>query len=115
MIEVLKILAQEKRVTVVQTPDHSHPGVIIQADTLVILYGSVKTTLEMLYDLEPKTLQLEEAILELQAVRDSVLEQLAVVEGVMEAEGMALPYSWSARNDLKNLKLETPTQEGEAS
>jgi hypothetical protein len=109
----LTVLAQEKHVTVVQTPEHSHPGVIIQADSLMILYGSVKTTLEMLNDLQPKTAQLEEAILELQVVRDSLLEQLAVLEAVMEALGMALPYSWSARTDLKNLKLETQHQESE--
>ena len=109
----LTVLAQEKHVTVVQTPEHSHPGVIIQADSLMILYGSVKTTLEMLNNLQPKTAQLEEAILELQAVRDSLLEQLAVLEAVMEALGMVLPYSWSARTDLKNLKLETQHQEGE--
>ena len=113
MSESLKILAQEKRVTVVEISGRSHPGVIIQADSLMILYGSVKTTLEMLNNLKPKTAQLEEAILELQAVRDSLLEQLAVLEAVMEALGMVLPYSWSARTDLKNLKLETQHQEGE--
>ena len=113
MSESLKILAQEKRVTVVEISGRSHPGVVIQGDSLVILYGSVKTTLEMLNNLKPKTPHLEETILELNSVRDTLLEQLAVLEAVMEALGMVLPYSWSARTDLKNLKLETQNQEGE--
>jgi hypothetical protein len=106
MSETLSILAVENQVMVVQTPDHSHPGIIIQTDALLVLYGSVKTTLEMLNDLTPKTAQLEEAILELNSVRDGLLERLAVLENVMENHKMTLPYTWSARSELSKLKPE---------
>jgi hypothetical protein len=110
MKETLTVLAEENHVLVVQTPDHSHPGVVIQGDTLMVLYGSVKNTLEMLDDLEPKSAHLEEAILELNSVRDGLLERLAILEGVMESRDMALPYTWSARSELSKLKPED--QEG---
>jgi hypothetical protein len=106
MSETLSILAVENQVMVVQTPEHSHPGIIIQTDALLVLYGSVKTTLEMLDDLTPKTAQLEEAILELNSVRDGLLERLAVLENVMENHNMTLPYTWSARSELIKLKPE---------
>jgi hypothetical protein len=106
----LNVLTELEGVTVVESPGHSHPGVLLKGDSLVILYGSVKTTLEMLNEIEPKTPQLEETILELESVRDTLLEQLAGLEIAMESLGMALPYSWSAREDLKKLK---PDQTGE--
>jgi hypothetical protein len=112
MSEPLIVLAQENHVTVVQTPGHSHPGIIIQGDALLVLYGSVRTTLEMLNNLEPKTAHLEEAILELQSVRDGLLERLAVLEQVMESLDMALPYTWSARIALENLKPKPQDEEG---
>jgi hypothetical protein len=112
MSENLNILAQENHVTIVQTPGHSHPGVVIQGDALMVLYGSVKATLEMLEKLKPKTSNLEEVILELQSVQYALLERLAVLEGVLETQGMALPYTWSARTDLDKLTVKPPDQEG---
>jgi hypothetical protein len=106
MSETLTILGVENQVMVVQTPNHSHPGIVIQTDALLVLYGSVKTTLEMLADLEPKTAHLEEAILELNSVRDGLLERLAALENVMENQNMPLPYTWSARSELSKLKPE---------
>ncbi len=106
MSQTLSILAVENQVMVVQTPDHSHPGIVIQTDALLVLYGSVKTTLEMLNDLTPKTVQLEEAILELNSVRDGLLERLAVLENVMENHDISLPYSWSAKSELLKLSPE---------
>jgi hypothetical protein len=106
MSETLTILAVENHVMVVQTPDHSHPGIIIQTDALLVLYGSVKTTLELLDDLTPKNAQLEEAILELNSVRDGLLERLAVLENVMEKHNISLPYTWSARSELIKSKPE---------
>jgi hypothetical protein len=112
MSEHLSILAQENHVTVVQTPGHSHPGVVIPGDSLMVLYGSVKAALEMLEKLKPKTPNLEEVILELQSVQYALLEQLAVLESVLESQGMALPYTWSAKNDLEKLQPKTHVQEG---
>ena len=106
MSETLTILAVENHVTVVQTPEHSHPGIIIQTDALLVLYGSVKTSLGLLNDLTPKTVPLEEAILELNSVRDGLLERLAVLENVMENHGISLPYTWSARSELSKSKFE---------
>jgi hypothetical protein len=106
MSQTLNILAVENNVMVVQTPDHSHPGIVIQTDALLVLYGSVKTTLELLHDLTPKTVQLEEAILELNSVRDGLLERLAVLENVMENHNISLPYSWSAKSELIKLNPE---------
>lgn len=106
MNETLTILAVENHVMIVQTPDHSHPGIVIQTDALLVLYGSVKTTLELLNALTPKTAHLEEVVLELNSVRDGLLERLAVLESVMENHNMALPYTWSARSELIKLKPE---------
>jgi hypothetical protein len=112
MSENLTVLAQENHVTVVQTPGHSHPGVVIPGDSLMVLYGSVKATLEMLEKLKPQTPNLEEAILELQSVQYALLERLAVLEGVLEAGGIALPYTWSARDDLNKLTPKPHVPEG---
>jgi hypothetical protein len=106
MKETLTILAVENHVMIVQTPEHSHPGIVIQTDALLVLYGSVKNALELLDALTPKTVQLEEAILELNSVRDGLLERLAVLENVMENHNMTLPYTWSARSELIKLNPE---------
>jgi predicted RNase H-like HicB family nuclease len=85
-IEVLSVLSRETNNWVVRLPNRQHPGVVIQGDSLKILYDLADEIHELAGDRE----ELRDVAEEL---RDQLRGRLEVYEKAVRDHGLGLPYS----------------------
>ncbi|MDA8447536.1 DUF6959 family protein [Paracidovorax valerianellae] len=83
----VELLGAPINYAVVQLPDRKFPGVVFQGDSLHSLFIQIKETSEIL-----QSGQVENAMVELNDMRDHLKEVLDYFEKICEEKQVALPY-----------------------
>jgi len=88
MEQEVKLLSRPINFAVVQLPERSYPGVVVQGDTL---HGVVRQLARMRELLAAN--ELDELSEEIKDMREQLLEALAHYESICAERGIGLPYN----------------------
>ena len=87
-VDVLTVLDRGTNNWVVRLPNRQHPGVVLQGDSLKILYDLADEICDLVGDADEVRDVAEE-------LRDNLRGRLEAYEGALRAHGLELPYSRS--------------------
>lgn len=82
----IHVLSQDRNSWVIRLPGREYPGVVIQGDSLKILFDLA----DEISDLAPPSGELRESVDEL---RENLKTRLALYEAALKEHGITLPYS----------------------
>lgn len=95
MTKTLELLSEPVNFAVVQLPERSYPGVVIQGDTLNGLVGRLEEIGDLVRSNRPE--DLDDLVAEVQMLQEQLSAARDFYEATCARRGIELPYSKTAR------------------